>query len=264
MHNDIHLDIKSVTMAHEFTICKNQKCDYSDGRRVCGICYVLSGEMLYKINSGISYVFGEGDVFFLPPNIAYTAVSKKDFKHFTVNFIADVNEECGFSAFEIAYIRNVGAGRFKTLFHELCDLYKNKGAGYSMKAVGYVYALMGEFISLLCERKMTSEVSKKMLAAKEYIDKNYKEPINVEDLAHQFLMSETNFRREFKRQFSEAPMHYRDRVRLSYAKEFLSAGFYNVGEVARLLGMEDEGYFCRFFKKHTGLTPKEYARRSGN
>ncbi len=261
IYNDIHLNIKAVTIAHEYIIYRNQKCDYSEGRRVCGLCYVISGNMVYKLNSGEKYVFEEGDMFFCPPNIAYTAIAKSNFKHFTVNFTADTDENCELTKKGITVVKNVGKGTVKNLFIELCDLYKSKGAGYSMRAAGYAYALMGEFIAALCEQKISSRISKKILAAKEYINKNYKEPMDVRMLADTFLMSETNFRREFKRIFSMAPMHYRDSVRLSYAKEFLSAGFYNVGEVARLIGIEDEGYFCRFFKKHTGQTPKEYSKR---
>ncbi len=261
MQKDINIDIKKVTMAHEFTLYKNQKCDYAEGRRVCGLCFVLSGEMLYKISSGENFVFKEGDVFFMPPGIAYTAVPKSDFKHFTINFIAKMESECGLPVNKITSVNGVFTGRFRNLFRETCELYKYKSAGYSMKAVGYAYALMGEFADALYEQRMTSSNGKNLRLAKEFIDKNYSKSITIGELASIASMSETNFRREFKRLFSESPMHYRDRVRLSYAKEFLGTGIYNVGEVSELIGMEDEGYFCRFFKKHTGLTPKEYAKQ---
>jgi hypothetical protein len=44
------------------------------------------------------------------------------------------------------------------------------------------------------------------------------------------------------------------------AKELLESGFYSVSEVAMRCGFDDVSYLCRFFKKHTGLTPLEFAQ----
>ena len=35
-----------------------------------------------------------------------------------------------------------------------------------------------------------------------------------------------------------------------------------VSKLAFELGFEDPAYFCRFFKRHTGLTPREYRARA--
>ncbi len=251
----MHIDIKSVTIAHEFTLYKNQSTNYSEGRQVYGLCYVESGSVVYKLYSGEKYTYTAGDFFFLPPDIAYIAHALDDFKHFTVNFTADTASAPIFK--KITAVK-LATGRVPSLFKELCELYMYKRAGYSMRAVGYVYALVGEFIEAMYFEGMTSANRKKLQKAKEYIDKNYSKNITISELAKIANMSETHFRREFVKLFSSAPMQYRDEVRVFYAKAFLSSGFYNVGEVAAIVGIEDEGYFCRFFKKHTLLTPKQY------
>ncbi len=261
MSKEMYIDIKKVTVAHRFTLFKGQKCDYRDGRKVCGLCYCTGGNVTYKFSTGEKYSISEGDVFFLPTNVSYTAYALNDFCHYTVNFVADVSACKPLLESSATILRDSDKGSFKMLFRELCDLYMKKGDGYSMRAIGYVYTLMAEFMEAFSLKKISSLSAGKLQKAKEYIDKNYKNRITVSELAKIADMSDTNFRREFKRVFGEAPMQYRDKVRLSYAKELLSSGFYNVGETASLVGIEDEGYFCRFFKKQTGRTPKEYIRK---
>jgi AraC-like DNA-binding protein len=73
-------------------------------------------------------------------------------------------------------------------------------------------------------------------------------------------MSVTNFRREWKKIYAEAPIQYRDSIRLYYAKEYLSSGYYTVSETAEKCGFDDVSYFVRLFKKKTGLTPGEFKK----
>ena len=74
-------------------------------------------------------------------------------------------------------------------------------------------------------------------------------------------MSLTNFRREWSKHYPEAPIQYRDSIRLYYAKEYLNSGYYNVSEVAEKCGFEDASYFVRFFKNKTGVTPGSFKKK---
>ena len=40
----------------------------------------------------------------------------------------------------------------------------------------------------------------------------------------------------------------------------LESGFYPVGEIALRCGFDDVSCFCRYFKKHTGLTPLAFTQ----
>ena len=46
--------------------------------------------------------------------------------------------------------------------------------------------------------------------------------------------------------------------RIEKAKIYLTETDFKVYEVADILGFENVTYFSRFFKKHTGMSPKEY------
>ena len=79
-------------------------------------------------------------------------------------------------------------------------------------------------------------------------------------LANLVNMSVTNFRREWLKLYGESALQYRDRIRLSYAKEYLMSGYYTVTEVAEKCGFNDVNYFIRFFKKNTGISPGKFEK----
>ena len=100
----------------------------------------------------------------------------------------------------------------------------------------------------------------RLLPAKEYIEQHFDSPITLERLAFLSDMSVTNFRREWQRYYSKTPIQYRDSIRLYYAKEYLSSGYYSVTEIAKKCGFDDISYFGRYFKKKTGSTPGEFKK----
>jgi len=51
----------------------------------------------------------------------------------------------------------------------------------------------------------------------------------------------------------------RERVVLEAKRMLINSDRY-VSEIAQLLRFEDNSYFVRFFKKHTGVTPEEFRK----
>ena len=76
-----------------------------------------------------------------------------------------------------------------------------------------------------------------------------------------FLIECRNFRREWKKIYSESPLQYHISIRFYYAKEYLTSGYYTVSEIAQKCGFDDVSYFVRFFKRQAGLTPGEYKKQ---
>lgn len=257
---DFHIDVKRVAVAHKFVLRAEKRCAYTHSRLQYGLLTAIEGEAEYHLSGGEVFTLREGDVLFLPPQAPYTTVLSKDFKHYTVNF--DIHEESsddmfGDKRYILLHADNISA--YRRVFDSASELWQQKPVGFEMRVFACIYELLALFFSDFAEMGPNS-AARRLLPAKEYIDKNVGRSVDIKTLASLVHMSPTNFRREWQKAFGETSMQYRDRVRLSYAKEYLLSGYYTVLEVSDKCGFSDVAYFVRFFKKHTGMSPRAYSR----
>ncbi|MBI5396633.1 MAG: AraC family transcriptional regulator [Verrucomicrobia bacterium] len=82
------------------------------------------------------------------------------------------------------------------------------------------------------------------------------------DLARQLHVSYTWFRRAFAQHTGLSPHQYLLQLRIARARSLLAESNWAVKEIAAQAGFESEYYFCRVFKKKTGLTPGEWRGHS--
>jgi len=76
-------------------------------------------------------------------------------------------------------------------------------------------------------------------------------------------MSGRNFARRFKAATGEAPLAYLHRLRIDSARHFLENAQRSVEEICREVGYEDVPFFRHLFRRHTGVSPREYRARFG-
>ncbi len=94
-----------------------------------------------------------------------------------------------------------------------------------------------------------------------FIHDHLGERIDVRRLADVAGMSETHFRRTFRRLTGQSPHQYVTEARMWRAKELLSVGGFYIYEVARAVGYDDSLYFSRVFRKVVGVPPTHYGKR---
>jgi len=92
----------------------------------------------------------------------------------------------------------------------------------------------------------------------DYIRKNLKEHISLKSLSDKACMSTTSFYRFFKREIGMSPIEFVLSEKIRCAKKLLKNPGMQINEVCYLSGFEDCNYFIRLFKKHEGITPKQY------
>ena len=260
LSGEFYLDIEKIQIAHEFILDRIHRCDYPSGRAHYGLVYVLNGKAEYRFFTGDRFTVTDGDVLFLSPNCAYSIVTEKEFKHYTVNF--DLHEDSSnLNALEQPYclLKGKKSEQIERILKELVGVWSPQKTGYEMRSVGYLYELLSQFY-FEYTKEQNSVLYQRLLPAKEYIEQHFKEPITLEQLAYMSNMSVTNFRREWKKHYPESPIRYRDNIRLYYAKEYLNSGYYSVSEIAEKCGFDDVSYFVRFFKKQTGTPPGAYKK----
>ena len=92
----------------------------------------------------------------------------------------------------------------------------------------------------------------------EFIRMNLKENISLKRLSEKSCMSTTSFYRLFKRELGMSPIEFVLHEKIRCAKKLLKNPTIQINEVCYLSGFEDANYFIRLFKKHEGITPKQY------
>lgn len=85
------------------------------------------------------------------------------------------------------------------------------------------------------------------------------ESLSIEDIAHHFNMSLSNFSHTFKRYTGKSPMAFIRDAKLDYSLILLEE--LSVTDTALELGYETPSYFIRRFKERHQMTPKQYQRR---
>lgn len=98
----------------------------------------------------------------------------------------------------------------------------------------------------------------------EYVDANYAERITIDELAFLFRTNRSTLCKEFRLATGKTLNHYVTDKKIERAKRKLSNTNKTVTQIADELHFESVPYFCKFFKKQTGMTPSEFQKKSLN
>lgn len=97
--------------------------------------------------------------------------------------------------------------------------------------------------------------------ARDLIDREYAEPLEVAALARTALMSTAHFSRRFRAAYGETPYAYLMTRRIERAKALLRRGDMSVTEVCMAVGCTSLGSFSARFTELVGETPTAYRAR---
>src|SRR5678810_746242 len=104
---------------------------------------------------------------------------------------------------------------------------------------------------------LTDNIYERVVTAKIYIDDNFQEPLELEQISRQAYLSRFHFHRLFTRIYRKTPHQYLTQKRLNKAKDLLSENK-PVTEVCNEVGFESIGSFSVLFKKEIGFAPQYY------
>jgi len=105
-------------------------------------------------------------------------------------------------------------------------------------------------------------INRRLLRAKDLMDRTYPEPLDVTVLARTAVMSQAHFIREFRRVFGEPPYRYLQRRRVERAMFLLRHGSDSVTDICMAVGFTSLGTFSRTFSAIVGLSPTQFRLRA--
>jgi AraC-like DNA-binding protein len=104
--------------------------------------------------------------------------------------------------------------------------------------------------------------NRRLLRARDAMDRTYDEPLDVPALARIARVSEAHFIRTFRATFGETPHRYLQRRRVERSMYLLRETDRSVTEICMHVGFTSLGTFSRTFRDIVGVSPTAYRRRS--
>ena len=106
------------------------------------------------------------------------------------------------------------------------------------------------------------EANRRLLRARDAMDRTYAEPLDIRRLARVAHVSEAHFIRTFHATFGETPHRYLQRRRVERAMALLRGTDRSVTEICFDVGFASLGTFSRTFRAIVGESPTTYRQRA--
>ena len=110
--------------------------------------------------------------------------------------------------------------------------------------------------------KAVEESNRRMLRARDAMDRAYAAPLDVPALARIACVSSAHFSRTFRATFGETPHQYLRRRRVERAMFLLRTTDMSVTEICYQVGFASLGTFSRTFSDVVGVSPSTYRANS--
>lgn len=93
---------------------------------------------------------------------------------------------------------------------------------------------------------------------KSHVELHYAEDLSLQCVADAFGLDKYQLSRIFKQQFGINYWQYVTQIRMDKAAELLAGTSLKNSAIAEMTGFVDESHFSKTFKKHNGVSPKEF------
>ena len=110
--------------------------------------------------------------------------------------------------------------------------------------------------------RAVEEINRRMLRARDAMDRAYTQPLDIPHLAEVAHVSEAHFIRTFKSTFGETPHRYLQRRRVERSMFMLGETARSITDICLEVGFTSLGTFSRTFSEIVNVTPSEYRERA--
>ena len=120
-------------------------------------------------------------------------------------------------------------------------------------------SIIEALLNTLTQQQQTTKVTQ--IIINEIINNYTDSDFNLEQAYKLVPLSKEHTRKIFIKEHGISPSKYLLQKRLSLAKQLLlkrDDGYLNIHKIAETCGFDDQAYFCRVFKKETGVPPNEF------
>lgn len=214
---------------------------------------MLSGTETAIIN-GVSYSIKENDVMVIPPGSMHQEFPHDDF--LTISL-------CAYKlSFSDVTIVNDYDKDISTLFELILKVMTEKDTDYAIIAdslIDTMCCFIKKYADSNCKHTFTADLKNQLYENISNAD------FDISDTILKMGFNLDYFRRCYKEDFGTTPHEHMTNMRIELAKKKLRFDAdLSIERIAYLCGHNDSFYFSKVFKKHTGLTPRDYRKKHMN
>lgn len=237
-----------------------------------GILHVQSADRSYHLTSGQFLILFPGECHF------GTQPSSGELSFYWTHFYMNTGDTAVYEEHQAAacfhdssrpryILPETGAlsanSRVNVLFVQLLDLSKRLGS-FSVTQCSYAQSTLLLELTNECFfrhhlRQQDEKIPLEIADLMEWLQLNYDTPFSVGDIAEKFGYHPSYLTSLFKRCSGYTITEYLNRQRIRVAKNFLvSTPKLTLAEISDQVGIGDEKYFMRLFKRYEGITATAY------
>lgn len=161
----------------------------------------------------------------------------------------------------VMHLPITGGERILQAFRELEYRSAMDGPLRQMECIAGTYGILLRMLRASEVGYIPADRYSRIRPALEYIAMHFDRPVTNDELAALTGLSTVHFRKLFTEATGFSPIAYLHRFRINKAREMLTSDYGSITEVAQSLGYANIYCFSRTFRAHTGISPREYARR---
>ena len=125
---------------------------------------------------------------------------------------------------------------------------------------GEVMGVMGTIKAL--ERSISVQYQNLSISpAIQYLEDNFKENVSIAMISKLCGISVRQLERNFKRHFNTTPQQFVIKRRILEACELMRSGDVELCTLSTDIGFYDQSSFSKQFRKHMGMTPRQYGKK---
>lgn len=263
------------------------------------IIYIIKSGTLYIQENDKKYVLEKNDFFIFEPNTTHFGYKSSTCDYFYIHFthedIKRINKQkdefiqelyarryhaavsnCLYSSFandstcylpKQTNLKNIN--HYKLLLRDEIDDYENRLENYKEKVSCELLIMLinvsRDFVSSQIRQISTKNksftISQDILT---YLNSNYPNKISSSDISDIFEGNFDHLNRSFKKTTGHTIFSYLNLIRINKAKELMLTTHMKFAEIGYLVGIDNQYYFSRLFKKIVGSTPTDYCKQHYN
>jgi len=229
------------------------------------LLHVIKGEIELTYQDGSKYVAKAGDTLLNPAGTVHRDAFKPN-EELEIFFMLFkwVHADDFFSKVKNKSLREISSATHSEIKRIFDVMRYDTGFGEMDRAIAnsrLMNILLLLYRDIVCPCDIAGKSKQQLLVrkAKNYIDRFFRNPINLKDVAEYLRVSPSYLSRIFSHESDFSLIEYLTEVRINEAKKILLDGRYIVADVARMVGYKDSNYFSRIFKTHVGCSPGKYS-----